>query len=343
MPRGLGIGVLVVAYPGLGDACMSYPILWSLAHDQRFADATIAYPSTPLFRNLPRLGLPPLPSTVVTFEKRWYAFEECDWDDITAYLRQHKIDLVINLQNEGPRYDKNYYLFKDAHPGEYWELDFDTIYSGREHVHILDSTRRMLADHDVHWWYPPRRAEAARAGTAIYVGASEPNKRWDTNNWVAVMHELAAAYPSQSFSVLTGHSPAELREASRMQHALRAYRNVDVKIATSLEENLSRLSRAQLLVSHDTYPVHLASLLAIPAIGVYLATDPIVWGSYENPSTYLWSALDCGGRKQGTGNCIHFHTACPNIQEMRNAIRSDQVLQATRGILDGVIAQRAGA
>jgi hypothetical protein len=75
MPDELVSGVLVVAYPGLGDACMSYPILWSLSRDQRFVGATISYPMTPLFRYLSRLGLPSLPRSVVTCKKQWYAFE----------------------------------------------------------------------------------------------------------------------------------------------------------------------------------------------------------------------------------------------------------------------------
>jgi ADP-heptose:LPS heptosyltransferase len=253
-------------------------------------------------------------------------------------MLQQNIQLVINLQNEGPQYDKNYYRFKEAHPGEFWELDFDAIYSAREPVHILDSTRTMLAAHDVQWWYP-LRLPAERAGIAIYVGASELNKRWDAAGWVAVIQRLAVSYPSQDFCVLTGHSDAERSEATVIRQALLNCGNVDVVIETSLEDNLTRLSRVRLLVSHDTYPIHLASLLGIPAVGVYLSTDPIVWGSYDNPFTYVWSALNCGGRKQGTGNCVHFHTACPNIQQMRNAVSIDQVLKAIRYVLDEMTAQ----
>ena len=184
MPSDVARGCFVVAYPGLGDACMSYPYLWSLAHDHRFAGGIIAYPATPLFNNLQRLGLPPLPPSVVTFEKRWYAFAPDDWGAIHDYLRQHNIAVIINLQNEGPRYDLNYYAYKEAHPGEYWELDFNAIYSAQEHVHILESTRTMLAAHHVAWWYPSGGPAAGRNRVVFYVGASETNKRWDAGRWV---------------------------------------------------------------------------------------------------------------------------------------------------------------
>jgi ADP-heptose:LPS heptosyltransferase len=257
-----------------------------------------------------------------------------DWGDIRDYLRQHNIAVIINLQNEGPRYDLNYYAYKEAHPGEYWELDFNAIYSAREHVHILESTRTMLAAHHVAWWYPSGEPAAGRNDVVFYVGASETNKRWDADRWVDVIRRLAVVYPSLCFSVLTGHSEAERDEATDIQQGLLDQRNVEVVVATSLEDNLVRLCAALLVVSHDTYPVHLASLLAIPAFGVYFSTDPIIWGSYENEFRTVWSALDCGGRKQGTGNCAHFHTRCPNLDALRNAVTVEQVVHEASSFIE---------
>lgn len=334
MPRDVARGCFVVAYPGLGDACMSYPILWSLAHDKRFAGSIIAYPMTPLFNKLQQLGLPPLPSSVMTFEKRWHAFAPDDWPAIRNYLQCHNISVVINLQNEGPRYDLNYYAYKEVHPGEYWELDFNDIYSGREHVHILESTRTMLAAHDVAWWYPSRARAATRSGVVFYVGASEANKRWGANRWVDVIRRLANLYPSLDFNVLTGHSEAERGEATDIKRSLIDRQNVEIVVTTSLEDNFVRLRSALLVVSHDTYPVHLASLLAIPTLGVYFSTDPVIWGSYENEFRAVWGAIDCGGRKQGTGNCVHFHTGCPNLEAMRNAVTVEQVVHEASSFIN---------
>ena len=134
--------------------------------------------------------------------------------------------------------------------------------------------------------------------------------------------------------MLTGHSEAERDEATDIQHGLLDRRNVEVVVTTSLEDNLVRLCAALLVVSHDTYPVHLASLLAIPALGVYFSTDPIIWGSYENEFRTVWSGLDCGGRKQGTGNCVHFHTGCPNLDVQRNAVTVEQVVHEAGSFIE---------
>jgi ADP-heptose:LPS heptosyltransferase len=197
----------------------------------------------------------------------------------------------------------------------------------------------MLADHEILLWYPPPLKPGSRSGIGVYVGASEINKRWDPKRWAAAIRELALAYPSELFTVLTGRSNSERSEAAFIKRKLNAHRNIIVETETSLEDNLVRLSRFRLLLSHDSYPIHLASLLHIPIMGVYISTDPVIWGSYDNAFTYVWSAIDCGGRKRGTGNCVHFHTTCPNLEEMRSAITVDQVIDASVSLFDRTIAR----
>ena len=92
------------------------------------------------------------------------------------------------------------------------------------------------------------------------------------------------------------------------------------------DESFERIGKSKFVISHDTYPIHLASLLSIPVLGIYFSTDPVIWGSYLNEYKYISSPLACFGRKQGTGNCSHFHTTCPNIDEIKKSITVEQVV-----------------
>jgi hypothetical protein len=89
-----------------------------------------------------------------------------------------------------------------------------------------------------------------------------------------------------------------------------------------------------LLLTHDTYPIHLASLLFIPTIGLYFATDPVIWGSYYNQFRYIASSIECSGKKQGTGNCVHFHTSCSNIDEIKVSVTVEDLFSLCISMLN---------
>lgn len=125
-----------------------------------------------------------------------------------------------------------------------------------------------------------------------------------------------------------------MKEIGFISRNLKSIQNVCLFPKNTLNENIKILKSAKLLISHDTYSIHLSSLLSIPTVGIYISTDPVIWGSYNNPHfTYISSAIKCKNEKNGCGNCIHFHTSCPDIEKMRNSIDENLVVSTIKNAI----------
>jgi ADP-heptose:LPS heptosyltransferase len=61
----------------------------------------------------------------------------------------------------------------------------------------------------------------------------------------------------------------------------------------SLDELIALISRAELLVSNDTGPVHLASALSVPVVGLYGPNTPRLYGPLSPLSTAFYDAPAC--------------------------------------------------
>jgi len=324
------VGCLLVTYPALGDSLLLYPVLRALSLDSRFSQNTIACPDSYLYATPAFQSFAPFPHNSVTYDPEWVAFREQDWPDILAFARRHGLKYIVNVQNEGPLYDTGYYRFRERYTQDYvfWDLDFATIYHAKEKVHILDSVKTMFAANGIFWWYPPRqrRVSPDTRGLTCYVGASEANKRWPSGQWASLVTKLSQTIKDEIVNVISGSTEEESDELSAIRQKIGPIPNVMFPGNGALNENIEHIMRSKLLLTHDTYPIHLASLLFIPVIGLYFATDPAIWGSYQNLFRSVASPIECNGKKQGTGNCVHFHTACPNIEQIKAAVTVENVL-----------------
>ena len=228
----------------------------------------------------------------------------------------------------------------ESHTADYsfWDLDFTKIYHSNEKVHILDSVRTMLSGNGILWWYPPRQRQQGTGvrGLTCYVGGSEANKRWHSAQWARLIVRLSEIIGDETVSVISGNSLEERAELDSIHQEIQQTPSVIFPGNGTLDENIDRIARSKLLLTHDSYPIHLASLLFVPTLGLYFATDPIIWGSYHNQFHFAACTVECSGSKQGTGNCVHFHTACPNIDEIKAAISVEDVFSLCTAMLNGI-------
>jgi hypothetical protein len=319
---------------------MLYPVVRALNLDPRFAANTIAFPDSPLYLTPASQSFAPIPSNSVPYNPDWVNFDERNWQSIVYFMRRHGLKYIINVQNEGPFYDKGYYRFRSVRAADYsfWDLDFAKIYRSNEKVHILDSVRTMLLGNGILWWYPPRQRQHCTSprGLTCYVGGSEANKRWHSAQWARLILRLSEVIGEETVSVISGNSLEERAELDAIRQEIRQTPSVIFPGSGTLDENIDHIARSKLLLTHDSYPIHLASLLFIPTVGLYFATDPIIWGSHHNQFRYVASTVECSGRKQGTGNCVHFHTACPNIDEIKAAIAVEDVFPLCTSMLNAI-------
>ena len=102
-------------------------------------------------------------------------------------------------------------------------------------------------------------------------GATDERRRWPVERFAAVGRALARA---GAFIVVNG-SEAERSLTSQLAGQLGDTPHLDLAGQLPLSGLLALLQRARLLVSNDTGPLHLASALGCPSVGIYWAMNLI--------------------------------------------------------------------
>lgn len=335
-------GVLVVNYPGIGDAILAYPVILSLARSSRFADSIIAHPRVGLYEEPSVRSIFPTPSNLQLFDPVWYSFDVQHWAEIVLQAKRWEIRVILNMQNEGPLYDLGYYRFKSVYADsfEFWDMNFDDLYFRVERKPILDDVRALLSAKGIMWHSPQVLGKTLREPNrvTVFVGSSEPNKRWGIENWSEFLEHLALRFASIKFDVFAGTTREEIDEVGFLSTNLSHCCNVTCLTPLNLDDSLRRLGESQIIITHDSYPIHYAGITRTPVVGIYLSTDPIIWGSYENPFfAFVASKEKCDGVKHGTGNCIHFHTACPNIESIRGSVTVNQLASVCETAISRIV------
>jgi heptosyltransferase I len=158
--------------------------------------------------------------------------------------------------------------------------------------HVLDSFFGFAAALGVHervlrWDLPIPQGAAAAAAAVIPPGTRtliiSPCSSHTLRNWSAERYAALADHAIQTHRLqvlLCGGPSAEERDmGARIQRHARG--PLDNRIGVdNLPQLLALLSRATVLVSPDSGPVHMATAVGTPVIGLYAATNPARSGPY---------------------------------------------------------------
>jgi heptosyltransferase I len=126
--------------------------------------------------------------------------------------------------------------------------------------------------------YAGRIAPGSRPTLVISPCSSHPLRNWSAPRYAALADHAAAVHGMRV--VLAGGRSAREREmgAAIEAHARTTVANQIGK--DTLPELLALLARSTLLLSPDSGPVHMATMVGLPAIGLYAATNPARVGPY---------------------------------------------------------------
>jgi heptosyltransferase I len=104
-------------------------------------------------------------------------------------------------------------------------------------------------------------------------------RNWPAGNYARIARHAASRYGMGI--VLTGGPAGEEREmASAIQEAAPNVDMLNLVGRTSLKQLLAILNRADVLVSPDTGPAHMAAAAGTPVIGLYATSNPLRTGPY---------------------------------------------------------------
>jgi lipopolysaccharide heptosyltransferase II len=134
------------------------------------------------------------------------------------------------------------------------------------------------------------------------------SKRWPIPYWATLIDKLIREQDAQV--VLTG-APVDLplieSVTSRMQE-----RTINLAGKTSLPQLVVLLQRADLVISGDSGPMHIAAAVGAPLIAIHGPTDPTLSGPVSPSATVLRSAIWCSPcyNARDTADCRFFTTQC---------------------------------
>ena len=164
---------------------------------------------------------------------------------------------------------------------------------------------------------PLRGTTTPRIG--IHVGAGWEFKKWSRSNWEALIDAVICEWPADV--ELIG-SPADRIELEAIARAVS--HRVSVCITKSVRALIEGISLLDLLICHDSAPVHIAAALDVPAIALFGAGEVTRWGKIAEGVDCLHhqDRFSCAPCTQKT--CVSPTATCVN------SIAPNEVLEKVR-------------
>jgi ADP-heptose:LPS heptosyltransferase len=128
---------------------------------------------------------------------------------------------------------------------------------------------------------------------AMHVGTSDnfKERRWPAEYYAALADLLVSRH--QRIVVLTG-LPEEAPLAARVLQAVhRRDGVVDASGRLGFHEFLELLAESELVISSDTAPVHMASAMAVPVVGLYGPNTPRLYGPWRQSGVACTRSFSC--------------------------------------------------
>ena len=132
---------------------------------------------------------------------------------------------------------------------------------------------------------------------AVSLGTKRQCGDWEQPNWITLITEMAALWPSHALAILGAGS-----ERDRSQELADAWLRAGGRLALNLcglltpRESGAALAHAQAFVGHDSGPMHLAAAVRTPAVAIFSARQkPGVWFPYGTHHQVLYHQVSCWG------------------------------------------------
>ena len=169
----------------------------------------------------------------------------------------------------------------------------------RRDLHVLsawDVPAPSSTDHEVH-------ASQALAETAAkvlpetdvilaHISASRSKKEWHLSGWIETARKAEAANIPIVFS--SGNTERERRQLAILKKSASAIRILEP--TESLDLFLAVIKRVRVFVSGDTGPLHFATGLGVPTVGIFGPTLPSEWAPLgPSCSTLAGGSCTCSG------------------------------------------------
>lgn len=112
-----------------------------------------------------------------------------------------------------------------------------------------------------------------------FIGASTPVRIWPAERFTGLLRLMSHDYPNHDHLVLEGIN--EWEAADEILGPLRSINNIDVVNANTIDDTVSLLKGADLVVSNDTGIRHLAIVSETPTVGIMVGDPYRYWPRFD--------------------------------------------------------------
>jgi ADP-heptose:LPS heptosyltransferase len=330
------MNALILNFAGLGDGFIELPFLVGL--EQSLPAVRYFHSAGIIFREERLIHMLGLRSLLGLVPDDWRKFRASDWETIIHFIREQKIEVIINLRIVAPDHARDYFSFKSQYAQHlnFWDLSVST--ADCANVGIRARLSAMFQSHlamgETPLVHPLQKAFPARAGRVrgmigINIHSGSSFKLWPMQKWSALCAELAQN--GLTLAIFSGHTDWERDRAAELHAAVRRHSPLAVMMlpATNLCSTLERLHELELIVTTDSWVVHAATALRIDSVGLYLVTAPDVWGGEQE---YSWPVVsrhlaECENFDPHLGICRNGYEACRLIVQHGDGIEVVDVVR----------------
>lgn len=111
-----------------------------------------------------------------------------------------------------------------------------------------------------------------------FIGASAPEKCWSRERFTELIKQMSLEYPDTDHLILDGLK--EWEKADTILSTIEKKPNIGAITADTIDETISVLKGARLLISNDTGIRHIAITSNIPTVGIFLGGPYRYWPRY---------------------------------------------------------------
>jgi len=335
--------VLVNCYQGIGDLLTQSLYLEEV--NKKYKNNFI-YPENLLFDYYKRLGLKNLKS-IRQIDKKIRRLVNLSQQLLLKTLKREKIGVIINLRRDLIKYKANHTKVIDfiRKNGVYF---FDLLENfpiqKQNSIHNFQLSKDFFSTLGIHvneeyfGWLcrrlPKNKFKKDEKQVGFFIGGSNIIKRMKVDFWLEIIKQISRKYNIEPF-LISGVTHQEIREFKILSTKLKE-RSVKVKeiFNLSLYDLSDVILKSKLIVSADSFMVPFAEALGVNVVGIYTATNGLVYGPQDKKSFLVQSPyyFQCPYRNLW-GNCDGWDAGCKNIK-CSDYINSSEVIKSISKIID---------
>jgi ADP-heptose:LPS heptosyltransferase len=157
-------------------------------------------------------------------------------------------------------------------------------------------------------------------------------RKWGTTNFVNFINRFSATHPTTTIYLIG--SPAEVDYTTEIYSALNVSNVINLAGKTSIDELIVLIAEAQLMLSNDTGPMHIAFATNTPILCLFGPCSPDQYGKSAN-AKILYKKVYCSP-------CVHDFEVppCKGNNSCMQLIQVDEVLAEFEAMLQGETIKR---